>query len=345
MKRYELLILTALVLFVFSMLCPPACVGSRITDPRARKAPRVEAPAIFCEPMREKFFVKSRCEGYLAVDTRKDRKSSRVKNKVILQRVGINDTHPSAMVVKETCVRRARPGSRKRARSRHLVRYKHEQSDKYICFDQRGNVRAVDSRRVERKGRLCMFEEKRVDASYHILRSAHNAAWHLDFNPERRSRKGLAPRRGPKTNQANCHAQFHSGRPRSVPSLAEDFSGIFDQIERTEEEGTAAVAFSGILQNLENREHNNNNNYKYTKAVNNNNNKNTNNNIDVGDNGVEVLSKAHLEALKQQHILSSRKKKYRIRHLMKKNWRVARPVKRSRRRRRKQHGGVGGGGV
>jgi len=321
MKRYELLILTALVIFLFSMLCPLPCDGGRLTDPTARKAPRVAygASAAICEPMREKFYVRSRCEGYLAVDQRKDRKNKRIKNKVILQRVGINDTHPLAMVVKETCVRSPSPGSRKRARSRHLVRYKHEQSDKYICFDQRGNVRAVDSRRVERKGRLCMFEERRVDASYHIIRSAHNAAWHLDFNPSRRSRKGLAPRRGQKTNQASCHAQFHSGHPRPVPSLADDFSGIFEQIEKTE------TAFSGILQQLEETETEN----MYTKAVNN---KNNNKNIDVGDNGVKVLSKAHLEALKQQHILSSKKNKYRIRHLMKKNWRVARPKKRSRRR-------------
>jgi len=107
MKRYELLILTALVIFLFSMLCPLPCDGGRLTDPTARKAPRVAygASAAICEPMREKFYVRSRCEGYLAVDQRKDRKNKRIKNKVILQRVGINDTHPLAMVVKETCVR------------------------------------------------------------------------------------------------------------------------------------------------------------------------------------------------------------------------------------------------
>ena len=196
---------------------------------------------------------------------------------------------------------------------RHRIRIL---SNQFIFIITNFSFLFQDSRRVERKGRLCMFEERRVDASYHIIRSAHNAAWHLDFNPSRRSRKGLAPRRGQKTNQANCHAQFHSGHPRPVPSLADDFSGIFEQIEKTE------TAFSGILQQLEETETEN----MYTKAVNN------NKNIDVGDNGVKVLSKAHLEALKQQHILSSKKNKYRIRHLMKKNWRVARPKKRSRRR-------------
>ena len=82
------------------MLCPLPCDGGRLTDPTARKAPRVAygASAAICEPMREKFYVRSRCEGYLAVDQRKDRKNKRIKNKVILQRVGINDTHPLGKV-------------------------------------------------------------------------------------------------------------------------------------------------------------------------------------------------------------------------------------------------------
>lgn len=75
------------------MLCPLACDGGRITDPLAPKAPRVVAAAAACQPMRETFFMRSRCEGYIAVDQRRDRRSRRTKNKVILlQRTGSNGT-------------------------------------------------------------------------------------------------------------------------------------------------------------------------------------------------------------------------------------------------------------
>ena len=72
-----------------------------------------------------------------------------LKTSLYLQLIVLMST---ARMVKETCSPPAvRAGGRKRWRRRHeLIRYRHETSDKYICFDTRGNIRAVVSDRLKR---------------------------------------------------------------------------------------------------------------------------------------------------------------------------------------------------
>ena len=195
-----------------------------------------------------------------------------------------------------------------------------------------------------------MFEEQQINEAYHVVRSAHNAAWHLDFNPERRSRRGLAPRRGPRSSHTNCHAQFHSGQLPRPDGSGSVFAGILSQLENDANRGVAAANDLVVLGSISGDKNpiaagttTTTTTTLDTKAVvinsvaaDNGHPYNNNNIVDVG--GVKkILSRAHLEALKAQHILSRKKDQIRIRHLMKKNWRLGRSHKR--RNRQLQRGG------
>jgi len=299
MKRYEKVIATALVTVLFVMCCPMPCQGANQRTGKSYE----HKPRPHCWQMKEKFYMKNRCEGFVTVST---------KNQVILQQTGLDTSHPAAAVIKETCNPALEPGTT----SRQLVRYLHQQTNKYICFDRKGRVRAVSGSRVGRRGKLCMFVENRINPSYHIIRSYHNPSWHLGFNRKRSvavrgSRHTAAtPRRGFATNVHSCEAQFHSGRHAPV-NLPNQFSGIFDQIHqlKTDVAVPKAVVSNSAARPLADQLP------SQTSSK------------DLSENGNPKISKAHLEALRLQQIWLGKKRAYRIRHFKHKRPRPSRRQK------------------
>lgn len=201
-----------------------------------------------CTAKSTSYYVRNRCEGFLLV---KDRR-------VLIQKTGLNVSHPAAEIVKETCAGEVG--------GRQLVRYRHRLSNMYICFNKKGAVKAVDAKRVDGKGTLCMFEEETVDAmdtvdlaTYHTLRSGHNRRWYLGIGsggappPPRdgggaeepevaalRQRRRPAPgggghqqrfaaaRRLVRPPADFCGSHFSSGRHGPPPKKA--FYGVFDLV-------------------------------------------------------------------------------------------------------------------
>lgn len=188
-----------------------------------------------CIAKSDSYYVRNRCEGFLTVN--KDRR-------VLIQKEGLNISHPAAEIVKETCSETV---------GRQVVRYRHQLSNTYICFNKKGMVKAVDARRVDGKGTLCMFEEEAVEAvetvdsaTYHTLRSVHNSRWYLGISSKDNHQAvadeapgGERRRRPPRTAATArrlvrppsdfCGSHFSSGR-HGPPPPSKAFRGVFDLV-------------------------------------------------------------------------------------------------------------------
>jgi len=251
MTRHESIIITALLTVFLGVMCIPDLSSGAYVPHRKRPPP--PPTGIQCTAMQDKFYVRNRCqEGFVSVSAR---------NKVIVQQTGLNISHPAVAIMKETCTvnftsesplswkRRPRLYSdglavEEEQMQAHFVRYRHHKSKRYICFDRNGKVKAVSKRRVERKGSLCLFEEKELDRSFHTIRSMYNPTWHLAFNyrrpyKESGGNKALPSRRGQGSNSRKCDAQFHSGKVEAEIGVRHEFSGIFDQILHSDGQNTS----------------------------------------------------------------------------------------------------------
>jgi len=259
MTRYESIIITALLTVFLGVMCIPDLSNGAYALHRKRPPPPIQ-----CTAMQDKFYVRNRCgsQGFVSVSAR---------NKVIVQQTGLNTSHPAVAIMKETCTvnfTTESPWSWKRRprlysedtrlysedtrlysedtrlyseeETTHFVRYRHHKSKRYICFNPSGKVKAVSKRRVEKKGSLCLFEEKRLDKSFHTIRSMYNPSWHLAFNYRRpykeSGNKALPSRNGQGSNSRRCDAQFHSGKVEPPVGLRHAFSGIFDQILQSDDD-------------------------------------------------------------------------------------------------------------
>jgi len=258
MKRYESLITAALVTVLLAMLAPTTCclgaqVGGggselRVSRPRPRSHSQMPRrphhqllPRMKCEGEKTYYVLNrgdcrsdsNRRAGYVTVW------SSRTRFQVVAQQTGLNGSHPLAAIVKETC--RAVDNSRLAQIPAPVVRYRHNQSNRYICFDKNGKVRAWSKLRANRRGRRCMFQEIRVDkTSFHTIRSYHTSKWHLSFNqqhpkphPVRYDDKAGMPRHGADSRAHKCETQFYSAEATAKASSADGpskFSQIFNEI-------------------------------------------------------------------------------------------------------------------
>ncbi|XP_059083249.1 uncharacterized protein LOC131880597 isoform X2 [Tigriopus californicus] len=103
---------------------------------------------------REEFWIRNKCHnGFLSV------LENETKARVVAYSSGNFSQHHSAVkVIKETfkC-----PGDRFQGPVQ--TRIYHPKSNKYVCFNRRGRVRAVSKARANRMGQLCSFYEISVD--------------------------------------------------------------------------------------------------------------------------------------------------------------------------------------
>lgn len=193
---------------------------------RRQRQRTLRAPQPQCaDQPRSTFWLMNSCsDGFMTV----------VKNRPLVQAKGLDQHHPDAEFLKESCFMR---DERLQGESvGPFVRYQHKKSKKYICFNKQGKVRTMNSPKAQRKGRLCMFLEEPLGPGYLRLRSAHNSEWYLGFNPKRSIHvhggefraslprvggKGFGPRR--------CDFKFTHGyyTPPSVPTGVSDLLDNF----------------------------------------------------------------------------------------------------------------------
>lgn len=251
MKGYEYTILAALVTIVMCSLGAPSPRRRGVSQNSMKRGMEVRglscktSPASFQET--HTFFIRSGCKesGYLTV----------VRDKVLIQTSGLDPSHRDAEFVKETCMNETSTSLHLQSSYSMgpLVRYKHRNTDKYICFTRKGRVRTVSALRVERKGVLCMFRENLLESrdpsssldtsldssTFHTIQSAHRMGWFMGFNPrkgatikDRKPHKGSLPRKGattlnPKINR--CDFRFHSGA-HGPKDNQNKHSGLFAKI-------------------------------------------------------------------------------------------------------------------
>jgi len=202
---------------------------------RARSPPPPQ-----CTPDSKTFWMRNTCEdGFLTV----------IKNRALVQTTGLDVHHHDAEIVKESCFLSASGPS-----PRPFVRYLHKSSNRYLCFNKHGKIRTMTPHKASRRGPLCMFLEEQLETVdervYHRVRSAHNPAWYLGFNPRRTtgvggggggspSRAALPRIGGVGFRQKKCDFKFFSGR-HSPKDIKHEWKGIFDLLETldtTQEDG------------------------------------------------------------------------------------------------------------
>lgn len=263
MKRYEYLILAALVLQFFLMCFPvPGTAEPHRTRAGRRQRQRtLRASQPQCSQNSNSFWLRNSCNaGFMTV----------IKNRPLVQATGLDQNHPDAEFLKESCFMSGAPiDERLQDQNPYgpYVRYQHKKSKKYICFNKQGKLRTMNLPKAQRKGRLCMFSEEPLEGpEYHRLRSAHNSKWYLGFNPKRSihvhggedtaslprvAGKGFGPRR--------CDFKFFG--EKFGEKIENKWKGIFDLLDTHKQNSTkdtvntkAALEDSEILDNSLNSE-------------------------------------------------------------------------------------------
>jgi len=324
MKRYEYKIIAALVTILISMCCPTPALGAPYKRGSQSKF-RGKVIDYKCTESNSYFF-RSQCSdnGFLTV----------VKNRVLVQTSGLNSHHRNAEFVIETCTSNSLQTSSSQS---PIVRYRHKNSKKYICFTKTGKVRTVREKQVERRGLLCMFRQKPVEVhenavkanTYHRLQSVHNRLWHLGFDHRNGSltaikgtpHRGALPKRGKSFNPHKCDFNFFADEFVTKFSGSElEWEGVFDLISRNNMVSKADFSSTNGKVGI--------NELSRTETN------------QVVDNSQHVISDALKEVLKQQknlkrNRLEFRKRRKRIRHVKHKKPRLDRVKKNLLKRRRK----------
>lgn len=253
MKRYESLIIAALVLLFFLMCLPVPgfAVPHRMRAGRRQRQRMQRASEPQCNQNTGTFYLKNMCKnGFVTV----------VKNRPLVQTEGLDENHSDAALLRESCFMRGASGWDERLQPLDqsvgpFFRYQHKASKKYICFNKQGKLRTMNLPKAQRKGRLCMFTEEPVGPKDLHLRSAHNSKWYLGFNPKRLTHvhggdfeaslpriggKGYGPRR--------CDFKFEVGKHSPANY---NWKGIFDQYKSNSTKNNvntkAALEHSEIL--------------------------------------------------------------------------------------------------
>jgi len=324
MKRYEYLIIAALVLLFFLMCLPVP----GLAVPHRTRAGRRQRAQPQCNQDKRSFWLRNSCQdGLLTV----------VKNRPLVQVTGLHQDHPSAEILKESCFM---PGASWDDRLQDdgvgpYVRYQHKKSKKYICFNKQGKLRTMNEAKAQRKGRLCMFVEEAEGETgevYHRLRSAFNSKWYLGFNPKRTTHvlggqfraslprlggKGFGPRR--------CDFKFFSGLHNRT-DIKNDWKGIFDLLgdmdtkdssSKITKNTKAALEHTQILDNSLNlkeasRSQNNDLNTIETDSVIIG--KNSDKSVASSSAGTKKISSLYHEKLQMQQFLLRAKQHKKIRH-------------------------------
>lgn len=245
MKRYELVVIAALLTIVFSMCSPTGAFREPRKYPSKTRASEL---SYWCSPPSSaSYYVRSSCEvgGALTVH----------RGRVFLQIDGMHRYSKMGAFQKESCSPLSPSSfpflpSGSSLSSVPIVRYRHRESGRYLCFSRRGNIRTVSARAVEKKGAKCMFLESRLDSdsatrmeqgTYHTIQSLARQGWFLGFNTSpsstfaiRKGRhgRGALPRIGVKNPGASCGFRFHSELERLVPKEEDELmASILKYIE------------------------------------------------------------------------------------------------------------------
>jgi len=172
------------------------------------------------DPLRTSFWLRNKChDGFVVV---------KEKTRVLAQHEGLDRHNEEVKLVKESCV----AGDPRT--SSLMTRLYSPSQDRYICFNQKGKVRAMKPKRAERMGKLCAFYERTIpdylmtsaggheDVSAYInLQSAHHPDWFLGFGPNptaRRHRgKGRGGGRRPSLGLVHTREGHRAALPRRMP--------------------------------------------------------------------------------------------------------------------------------
>jgi len=252
MRRYELEKLAALViLFLTVMSRVETSLGAPYSPTTGTRAARRTSSSLIQCSVDSTFSFRSQCRdnGFLTVH----------RNKVFVQTSGLTRDHEDAEFDVEVC----RRGGSRRTRQPPVVRYRHRNTNKYICFSRKGRVRVWSAEQVERRGRqkLCMFRQFPVDQTYHRLQSVQNRRWHLAFNHRNNSlatilgrepHRAALPRNGKYPyRQSKCDFQFHAEEKREIEGEA--WLGLIELINHSKNNrntvSKAAVSDIGISTN------------------------------------------------------------------------------------------------
>jgi len=224
MKRYEYTRIAALLTIVFSMCCCPTEAVRALR--RGPSKIRRRVPEYFCSPPSSaSYFVRSSCEsgGVLTVH----------RGRVFLQLQGLERYSRMAAFQKESCTSFS-PSTSPFLDSAPVVRYRHRESGRYLCFTRKGRMKTVGAGAVEGKGVKCMFREERLETedatlleqgTYHTIQSMDGPGWFVGFNlspsstfalRNGREGRGALARVGWRRPGASCGFRFHSEVERKV---------------------------------------------------------------------------------------------------------------------------------
>jgi len=197
----------------------------------------------FPDHSKPSFWLRNAChDGFVVV---------KEKTRVLAQHEGLDKFDPEVKLVKQSCIDTGdlqRSGASRTSsatassQAEVMTRLYSPSQDRYICFNHRGRVRAVKSKRAERMGRLCAFYERLVpDLSaaaavssdggksavsvYINLQSAADPDWYLGFGPNPRHKHGLKHHLG----IVHTPEGYRAALPRKMPMTGSKASSSSSQ--------------------------------------------------------------------------------------------------------------------
>lgn len=207
-----------------------------------------QRPRYTCSaPSNSSYFLRSGCSEGAMVTV--------VRGRLVLQLQGLARYDPRAEFVKESCVSSSSNPSNPYLLDLPLVRYRHRETGRYLCFTRKGKARTLGKRGVEAKGLRCMFHEQLLEgqgehlalATFHTIKSASPMGWFLGFNLAKRSTfalkggrgRGAMARVGWREVGRSCGFRFHSEEVKEVREEEEKLlNSILEFIEDNEVEET-----------------------------------------------------------------------------------------------------------